>query len=180
MKQIVSRMARCTASTSQGITGNDDQTTRTKCVMATYVLLIKILQNQEIDIGARGRFFLRRGSYLYVGSARKNWQKRVARHCRKEKKKRWHIDYILTLDTAFIETVWVCPDNRECPTCRSLIDLAETRIPAPRIGASDCRCPAHFLQVETGFSAVEEKLQQSGFLPLTIRSPVLQVLSAIS
>ena len=131
--------------------------------MATYVLLITIPQNQPVTVGAKGVVDLIKGGYLYVGSARKNWQKRVARHCRKEKKKRWHIDYILDGEGGEVEEVWISQEDRECPTCQVLTSLAGTKIPRPGIGSSDCRCPAHFLELQKGFRPVQESLKKQGF-----------------
>jgi Uri superfamily endonuclease len=131
--------------------------------LATYVLLIMLPKDQQISVGAKGNIPLLGGAYLYVGSARKSWEKRVARHCRKDKKKRWHIDYILDSEGSAVQEVWVSQENWECTTCKTLADLPETEVPAPGIGSSDCRCPAHFLMAKTGFSAVRENLEKRGF-----------------
>ncbi|MBF0455210.1 MAG: GIY-YIG nuclease family protein [Magnetococcales bacterium] len=136
--------------------------------MATYVLLIQLTKNQTVTVGARGEIFLAQGCYLYVGSARKHWEKRVGRHCQKNKKKRWHIDYILGADGASVREVWISEQNRECRTNLALLKIPGVDIPAPRIGSSDCRCPAHFLVTGEGFSPLRKKLKNGPFHPVLL------------
>ncbi len=131
--------------------------------MATYVLLIDLAENSDITIGAKGGVLLDAGRYAYVGSAKKAWEKRIARHCRKEKKKRWHIDYILADPAASVGAVMLSMEDKECETCRELLTIAGVMIAHSGIGSSDCRCPAHFLRLDEGFSAIRENLGRSGF-----------------
>lgn len=131
--------------------------------MATYVLMIRFTQSQGVTIGAKGERFLEAGHYLYVGSARRAWPQRVARHCRKEKKKRWHIDYVLDAPGVGTPEVWVSLDDRECATCRDLLTLPQVRIAAPGLGSSDCRCPAHLLRLSTDFPPLRTRLAAEGF-----------------
>ena len=60
-----------------------------------YQLKIKIKQNITQTIGALGECSFPKGDYIYTGSAMKNLKSRIARHRRKDKKLRWHIDYLL-------------------------------------------------------------------------------------
>lgn len=57
----------------------------------TYLLLIQLDRKVSIE----GRWVLEAGLYVYVGSAMNGLLQRVARHFKKEKKKHWHIDYLL-------------------------------------------------------------------------------------
>ncbi len=59
-----------------------------------YALLVWS-DEQDLDVGALGTLHFERGYYVYIGSAQRNLQKRVERHLRREKKLRWHIDYLL-------------------------------------------------------------------------------------
>ena len=62
---------------------------------AGYVLLIYCPDNITTQVGSLGRVRLRRGTYLYVGSANmRNPITRVLRHFSKSKKMHWHIDYL--------------------------------------------------------------------------------------
>ena len=59
-----------------------------------YVLLIKLNRNKNIKVGKIGKIKFLRGYYLYVGSAKN--LKRIERHFYKNKKLKWHIDYLTT------------------------------------------------------------------------------------
>ncbi len=45
-------------------------------------------------VGRLGVVKFRAGFYFYVGSAKRNLSTRLARHARRRKKLRWHIDYL--------------------------------------------------------------------------------------
>ncbi len=62
---------------------------------AGYVLLIHCPNNVIMQVGSLGKIGLRRGTYLYVGSANiRNPVTRVLRHFNRGKKIHWHIDYL--------------------------------------------------------------------------------------
>jgi len=107
---------------------------------ATYQLFIEIARPVRATIGLLGSFAFPTGRYIYTGSARRNFEARVARHLRKEKTLRWHIDYLLAAPGVRIAAVrrYVedeCAINRATPGV-VLID---------GFGASDCRagCGSH-------------------------------------
>ena len=106
----------------------------------SYQLIIRLKQRCQIQVGALGRFDFEAGYYVYSGSAKLNIEARLARHCRKDKPLRWHIDYLTSLPQAeVIETRTFdgdeCQLNQACPGT----------IIAPGFGASDCKagCGAH-------------------------------------
>jgi sugar fermentation stimulation protein A len=45
----------------------------------TYILILKLNKNLSIKIGKIGKFFLKKGYYLYVGSGKRNLEKRIQR-----------------------------------------------------------------------------------------------------
>ena len=105
-----------------------------------YQLLIRLRQACRIQVGKLGRFDFEAGYYIYSGSAKRNLEARVARHCRKQKPLRWHIDYLTSQPQAeVIETRTFVGD--EC----QLNQACKGTIPAPGFGASDCHqgCGAH-------------------------------------
>ena len=57
-----------------------------------YVLIIQVADQCAITIGALGELIFKKGFYAYVGSAQSNFNQRIKRHLRKEKKLFWHID----------------------------------------------------------------------------------------
>ncbi len=106
----------------------------------TYQLHIHVAQPLILRIGALGKFDFPAGEYVYTGSARRNFEARIARHLRREKKIRWHIDYLLTAPGVTVTAV-VRSVNDEC----ALNQATPGRMPCAGFGASDCRqgCGSH-------------------------------------
>ncbi|MGN7612342.1 GIY-YIG nuclease family protein [Magnetococcales bacterium HHB-1] len=113
--------------------------------MVSYVLWIHLKARQRITVGAKGICSFEAGDYLYVGSAKRAWQKRIARHLTQNKHLRWHIDYILAAESASVKEVWVSERDQECATAEYLMREGGAKVVIPRLGASDCRCASHFL-----------------------------------
>lgn len=121
-------------------------------IIGAYVLALYLTSPCTITIGRFGEFDFPAGWYLYVGSARGpgGLQARLARHRRrltKDKRARWHIDYLR--DYAEWGGTWTRASDRrlECAWAAKLRRLPESAIPVPGFGASDCTCPAHLLFV---------------------------------
>ena len=113
----------------------------------SYVLILLLPFARRIQVGSLGVIHFPKGVYLYMGSALGGLDARISRHARREKKLFWHIDYFLR--HAQILDVWVCPDGRrrECQWTRAALALPNARVPAPRFGSSDCRCPSHLVHL---------------------------------
>ena len=106
----------------------------------TYQLHIHLRQTVEIRIGALGLHRFPAGDYIYTGSARRNIEARVRRHCRQEKRVRWHIDYLLHHPAASVVKTTLS-SRAECRLNQSTAG----EILVPGFGASDCRqgCGSH-------------------------------------
>ncbi len=109
----------------------------------SYVLLMKLDKEKEIQIGRKGPASFPGGYYCYVGSAMNSIEKRVCRHLSSEKTKRWHIDWFLdhavVMDVKRIES----ENKEECDVSREIGDISDG-IPMKGFGSSDCRiCQAH-------------------------------------
>jgi Uri superfamily endonuclease len=113
-----------------------------------YYLLINLKRNVRLNIGALGKIRFRKGRYVYVGSAQNNVEKRVQRHMSKNKKLRWHIDYLLASSYAKVENAFYkkAAKNIECRTADFLADIAE---PVSCFGCSDCRCNSHLFRLKS-------------------------------
>ncbi len=106
----------------------------------SYQLLIEVSQPLQCLIGCLGKFDFRVGRYVYTGSARRGLDSRIARHLRRQKTLRWHIDYLL--DAPGVSVIEVLRSRRsECALNRAVFG----RILAFGFGASDCcaGCGAH-------------------------------------
>jgi Uri superfamily endonuclease len=108
-----------------------------------YQLLIRLPESTHIQIGKRGRFRFPKGYYVYTGSAKNSLEGRVRRHLRKEKKRFWHIDYLL--DHAWVKAVFSFTRERKDECWLSLQTSATpgAKVIVPKFGSSDCRCPSH-------------------------------------
>lgn len=113
--------------------------------MPTYALVLRLEAPAEIQVGGLGRCAFQPGYYVYVGSAAKGLWRRLARHLRREKRLRWHIDY-LTRIAAPVE-VWcdLSLANQECLWARLLLRSDGATLAVRGFGASDCGCGGHLV-----------------------------------
>jgi len=106
----------------------------------SYILLIELSRDMEIQIGKLGRMEFRKGFYAYVGSAMNNLEKRVERHIRKEKRLFWHIDYLLE-NAEVKEVIYTESGKRE--ECKLAKNLGKYFTSIRNFGSSDCKCGSH-------------------------------------
>jgi Uri superfamily endonuclease len=106
----------------------------------TYQLVIRVARQVEVAVGRLGLCSFQKGTYVYTGSAKRNFEARIARHLRKEKTLRWHIDYLLAAPGVSVIDV-LRSDVEEC----ELNQGSTGEIAVPGFGASDCRhgCGSH-------------------------------------
>ncbi|MCK9282992.1 MAG: GIY-YIG nuclease family protein [Rhodocyclaceae bacterium] len=106
----------------------------------TYQLLIDVPRTLRIAVGALGVCEFPAGRYVYTGSARRNFEARIARHRAQKKRLHWHIDYLLAAPGVRITEV-VRSTVAECLLNRATAGA----IPVPGFGASDCcaGCGSH-------------------------------------
>jgi Uri superfamily endonuclease len=114
----------------------------------TYALILWLDHGQRIQIGKLGAFEFPAGYYLYTGSAfgPGGLAGRLGRHIALNQASascHWHIDYLHC--RAPIVAIWFSRHQtpREHDWAALVGQLAGCSCPAPRFGASDCRCHAH-------------------------------------
>lgn len=103
----------------------------------TYLLFIKVKEGKR-KIGALGEIFFPEGYYVYVGSAMNSIEARVRRHFSKEKRKKWHIDYLL--DDSFPLFYLAVPGRLEQEVASLLSSLLDY---VPKFGSTDSKAPSH-------------------------------------
>ena len=120
----------------------------------TYAILLQLESAQAIRVGRLGDFDFPAGYYLYLGSALGpgGLTGRLGRHLAWEGAQRrphWHIDYFR--QHASVQAIWYITDKtrREHDWAELAARLDGASTPAPRFGASDCRCPSHLYHFET-------------------------------
>jgi len=120
-----------------------------------YFLLIRVKKSCSLKIAGKDEI-VPRGYYIYTGSAQKNLASRINRHCRKEKKKHWHIDYLLEI--ADVIDVKIIPDgsrDEEAVYAEKWLSIADF-VPVKKFGASDSPAKSHL----SGFFT-KKKIMQS-------------------
>jgi len=112
-----------------------------------YIVTLRLDRARELTVGKLGRFSFPAGYYVYVGRAIRGLYARAARHRRKGKTLRWHIDYIREVaDWVGVEVGF--GRDGECGLARKVAGLPEAREVVPGFGASDCRCRTHLFYFE--------------------------------
>ena len=111
-------------------------------VRGSYILLIKLPEAQMISVGGLKTIYFPRGHYAYVGSAMGGIKGRLSRHLRENKKRYWHIDYLLEKSSVDEAIVCETEDRAECKIARVLGTQFDC---IPSFGSSDCKCQSHLL-----------------------------------
>jgi len=109
-------------------------------MQGTYLLLIRLDEQRNIDIGALGTVAFNKGWYVYVGSAMNGLDQRIRRHLREKKKTHWHIDYLLhhaAISEVFYQERLV---KEECNLAQRFHEEFSS---IRRFGCSDCSCISH-------------------------------------
>ena len=114
--------------------------------MQSYQLFINLSEVINIQIGRLGIFRIPKGMYLYTGSARRNMDKRIARHLSRNKNLHWHIDYLLANEHAKIIKV-IKSELGECNLNKNINGKSIIK----GFGSSDCKesCKSHLKLVAT-------------------------------
>lgn len=107
-------------------------------------------RRHTIRVGALGPVRFEPGEYLYVGSAKRNLAQRIARHRRRRKRLRWHIDYLLQRGVVRDVHVESWKPGAECALVRRALRSGRAT-PGPNgFGSSDCRCKSHLMRLSEG------------------------------
>jgi Uri superfamily endonuclease len=126
-----------------------------------YILIIQLSSDAAVQVGALGKLIFKKGLYAYVGSAQNNLEQRVRRHLTKEKRKFWHIDYLLDNDVAKVTAVFhkEADKTEECTVAKAIGKKGEAAV---GFGSSDCNCKSHLYRIEDcGF--LQEFMCANGF-----------------
>jgi len=119
------------------------EVSETERIKGTYVLVLKL--ESDAIVKTKGRnFSIEKGYYVYVGSAINGLFQRIQRHLKREKKKHWHIDFLL--DTAKVIAVIVVPS--EHPLEKRIASVfTKTFLGVSGFGASDSKSSSHLFKI---------------------------------
>lgn len=129
----------------------------------TYILLAYLRRDQTITIGRLGPIHFLAGTYAYCGSAMAGYRGRVGRHFSRDKKLRWHIDFLL--EEAEPMAAYLAPGGKgvECALGMLLSGLEGSQ-PIKGFGCSDCGCISHLFWIEgSSIPDLLEKMKAARF-----------------
>jgi len=143
-----------------------------------YTLIMFLPKEAYLNVGKLGVFRFPRGHYAYTGSAMgvgaSGLRGRVSRHLRKEKKKFWHIDFLLAHENIALTGVVAAQTSTklECEMNRYIKENGGAEIPVLGFGASDCRqsCNSHLLHFKEDIKSKIAALyaKKLGVKPVTL------------
>lgn len=124
-----------------------------------YCLIIHMLSDSKIKIGAKGFMSFKSGYYVYVGSALNSFSKRIERHVSDKKKKHWHVDYLLLNNNTIIEEViyTYCSKKIECDISNKINKCTDDYIEV--FGCSDCNCSSHLYYFDSYDDALKSSIE---------------------
>lgn len=111
-----------------------------------YLLLLRVQNRIIVKIGSLGRLSFSKGYYVYAGSGQNNVLKRVERHLSNNKKLHWHIDYLLSSNSANIESAYIIRGSKALE-CALSVKMLKLYTPVLGFGCSDCTCSSHLFKV---------------------------------
>jgi len=137
-------------------------------VKGSYVLLMELSREQTVIAGKLGAINFTPGYYAYTGSAMNSLYPRIKRHLRRDKKMRWHIDYLL--QKARIKDIIICEtgDKIECLIAGALKERYDS---VPGFGSSDCNCPSHVFSATTEMGPEVMKMLDSLGMVAVLKTP---------
>jgi sugar fermentation stimulation protein A len=139
-------------------------------VRGTYVLVVALELDLTMTVGMLGHIDFRNGLYAYCGSAMAGYRGRVGRHFAKEKKVRWHIDYLLREAQPVAAFLVRGGEGVEC-SLGAMISGLEGSEPVPGFGCSDCSCVSHLFRIEEGsLSAMTQAIDRMNENPVHRRN----------
>jgi Uri superfamily endonuclease len=124
-----------------------------------YVLVIWIGWDTRINVGTLGGTDFEKGMYAYVGSAQKGLEKRIERHLRRNKRKFWHIDYLLDDDSVKILEVFH-KEAGKTEECKVAEKVSQKSFQVDGFGSSDCKCPSHLFKLKS-YQILEELMRET-------------------
>jgi sugar fermentation stimulation protein A len=108
-----------------------------------YLFALELERQRTVKVGSLGSIRFEKGWYVYVGSARRNLSRRLARHERTYpgKAMRWHIDFLRTEARAVRPIPIFTRYDLECRLAHDVGAISAGMV--PHFGCSDCSCSSH-------------------------------------
>ena len=122
---------------------NDGRLVVTKT--GTYIVVLRSHQAKTIQIGKLAPFDIKKGYYLYIGSAFGSGGviARLKHHAKVSKRPHWHLDYLRAETNFYAAYAEYSSKKEECNWASILAGMALSTEPLKGFGSSDCDCRTH-------------------------------------
>ncbi|MEF8874549.1 MAG: GIY-YIG nuclease family protein [Candidatus Thermoplasmatota archaeon] len=122
-----------------------------------YLLFLHLEGPVKKEIGQLGKINFELGTYIYVGSAQRGIESRVKRHLREDKRKHWHIDYLL--ENASVEDM-IGYEEKKKEECKTASFLERKFKKIEGFGCSDCRCDSHLFHSKRNLENIIDSIRE--------------------
>lgn len=123
-----------------------------------YMIILQLEEDKTISVGSLGDIHFPKGFYVYVGSARKNLDQRIAHHRALRKRRHWHMDYLRSA-CRFVGAIPIrTREDLEHKLAHALSQIAGWTI--ENFGCTDCRCRSHL------FGFAENPMHERDFIKI--------------
>lgn len=110
-----------------------------------YVLILRLDEEKNIEIGSLGKFRFSPGYYAYIGSAfnKGGLSARLSHHLTLSENPHWHIDYLNR--HAEVSEVWYSETDKnfEHEWAARMLEMPDGIFFINGFGSSDCKCIGH-------------------------------------
>jgi len=127
----------------------------------TYTLLLICMKPFRAKIGSLGYATIRKGYYLYTGSAlgygSVSLEGRLNRHLRGPKNVTWHVDYLTSDRRCRVRAIVYLRSSKrlECTINQETVRNLSAKPILSHAGSSDCKCNGHLTRVGSSIGAGE-------------------------
>ncbi len=154
------------------------QQVATKEGKGTYIIILHLPEEKNIEVGNLGKFRFTKGYYAYVGSAFGNGglQQRISHHISESENPHWHVDYLRKY--AQPVEVWFTNSikNMEHTWVKVLTNMPGGNFFLNGFGSSDCNCVSHLYYFGSlpGFQSFKNLIRNNLKMESKIERELLQ------
>ena len=111
----------------------------------TYIVVLRSHQAKQIQIGRLAQFNIKKGYYVYIGSAFGSGGviARLRHHSKVSKRPHWHLDYLRAETSFYAAYAEYSSEKEECNWASVMAKNTVASEPLKGFGSSDCDCRTH-------------------------------------
>ncbi|MHA1917823.1 MAG: GIY-YIG nuclease family protein [Candidatus Ranarchaeia archaeon] len=135
----------------------------------SYILLLDLKKSVSLEVGSLGKLFFSPSLYLYFGSAlgpsKKSLELRIRRHYQKQKKVKWHIDHLTTINKikTLFSAIFQTSVTLECDLLKYFRDKNGYSVTHQNFGSTDCTksCSTHLLSTKKSIAEIKQDIMRA-------------------